>query len=94
VKQMNTEFGTIEDDGLGRTKLFLTMKGPLSDPKVRFDSKSVEQKIVQDVRKEKDNLKTILSKEFGWFKKDSVVKQNDPPKKKREELQIERDDEE
>ena len=26
VKEMNTEFGRIEDDGLGRTKIFLTMK--------------------------------------------------------------------
>jgi hypothetical protein len=92
VKQMNTEFGTIEDDGLGRTKIFLTMQGPVSNPKIQYDSKGVEEKIVQDVKKEKENLKTILNKEFGWFKKDSVVKQQETPKKKKEELQIERED--
>lgn len=93
VKQMNTEFGTIEDDGLGRTKIFLTMTGPAGNPKIKYDSKGVEEKIVQDVQKEKGNLKTILNKEFGWFKKDSVVStKSDPPKKKKEELQIERED--
>jgi len=92
VKQMNTEFGTIEDDGLGRTKLFLSMTGPVSNPKIKYDSKGVEQKIVQEVKVEKQNLKTILNKEFGWFKKDSVVKTQEPPKKKKEELQIEREE--
>jgi AsmA-like C-terminal region len=94
VKQMNTEFGTIEDDGLGRTKMFLTVQGPVSDPKIKYDKKGVEEKIVEDVKKEKENLKTLLNKEFGWFKKDttSKSKEMDPPKKKKEELQIERDE--
>ncbi|MEP7263389.1 MAG: AsmA-like C-terminal region-containing protein [Bacteroidota bacterium] len=93
VKQMNTEFGTVEDDGLGRTKIFLTMVGPAGNPKIKYDSKGVEEKIVQDVQKEKGNLKTILNKEFGWFKKDSVINtKSDPQKKKKEELQIERED--
>ncbi len=93
VKQMNTEFGTIEDDGLGRTKMFLTVQGPVSDPKIKYDNKGVEEKIVDDVKKEKGNLKTILNKEFGWFKKDTTSKSKviDPPKKKKQELQIERD---
>jgi hypothetical protein len=91
---MNTEFGTIEDDGLGRTKMFLTVQGPVSDPKIKYDKKGVEEKIVEDVKKEKENLKTLLNKEFGWFKKDttSKSKEMDPPKKKKEELQIERDE--
>ena len=93
VKQMNTEFGTIEDDGLSRTKLFLTVKGPMSSPKINVDHHRVEEKIVTDINKEKKQFKNILNKEFGWFKKDSSAVKN-TPKKKKEELQIERGDNE
>lgn len=91
VKQLNTEFGIIEDDGLGRTKLFLTMKGPLSNPKISYDRKGSEEKIVNEIKKEKQQLKNILRDEFNWFKKDTAIIK-DPPKKKKEELQIERDE--
>ena len=48
VKQQNTEFGTIEDDGLGRTMIHLSMKGPMADPKFEWDRKSVEKKISEE----------------------------------------------
>ena len=92
VKEMNTEFGTIADDGLGRSKIFLTMKGPMADPKIKFDSEAVEEKIVDDIKKENKNLKGVLNKEFGWFKKDTALVKNAPQKKKKEELQLERGD--
>ena len=92
VKEMNTEFGTIADDGLGRSKIFLTMKGPMADPKIKFDSEAVEEKIVDDIKKENKNLKGVLNKEFGWFKKDTALVKNPPQKKKKEELQLERGD--
>ncbi len=91
VKQQNTEFGTIEDDGLGRSKLFISMKGPVSDPKIAFDRKGTEAKIEADIKNEKSNLKKILNKEFGWFKKDSAATVNPPKQKKKEELQIDPD---
>lgn len=94
VREQNTEFGTIEDDGLGRMRLFLNMKGPVSNPKITYDRKAIEQKIVQDVKKEKQDLKKILNKEFGWFKKDSVIHNNPIQKpKKQEELELELDEE-
>lgn len=94
VRERNTEFGTIEDDGLGRMRLFLSMKGPLSNPKITYDRKAIEQKIVQDVKQEKQDLKKILNKEFGWFKKDTAI-QNTPTQKpkKQEELELELDEE-
>ena len=92
VKEQNTEFGTIEDDGLGRGKLFITMKGKASDPKISFDKRAVEQKITTDIKTEKANLKNVLNKEFGWFKKDSSAKAKPPKTKKAEELQIEREE--
>lgn len=92
VKEQNTEFGTIEDDGLGRSKLFISMKGPAADPKISFDRRKTEEKIETSIKDEKTNLKNILNKEFGWYKKDSAATANPPKQKKREELQIEKED--
>ena len=94
VRDRNTEFGTVEDDGLGRMKLFLTMKGPAGDPKITYDRKGIEQKIATDIKQEKQDLKSILNKEFGWFKKDSTVtKKVDNQPKKQEELELELEEE-
>ena len=85
VKDQNTEFGTIEDDGLGHTKLFLAMRGPVDDPRFSYDKKAVSQKIAQDFKADRQNVKQLLKQEFGIFKKDTMVKQE---KKKKEEMQI------
>ena len=92
VKEQNTEFGTIEDDGLGRSKLFISMKGPATNPKISLDKKGMEEKITTNIKTEKTNLKNILNKEFGWFKKDSAASANPPKQKKKDELEIERED--
>ncbi|CAN5536388.1 AsmA-like C-terminal region-containing protein [soil metagenome] len=92
VKEQHTEFGTIEDDGLGRMKLFLSMKGPIDNPKITYDRKGVEEKITNDIRQEKQNLKNVLKEEFGWFKKDTVKTPPKPLKVKKEELQLESDE--
>ena len=94
IRDRNTEFGTVEDDGLGRMRLFLTMKGPMSDPKITYDRKGIEQKITKDIKQEKQDLKKILNQEFGWFRKDStVIKKADNQQKKQEELQLDTDPE-
>lgn len=92
VKNLNTEFGTIEDDGLGRIRIYLGMKGPVSSPKITYDKKGFEQNLEKDLKQEKQTFKSILNQEFGWGKKDSVSnkKQEIKPAKK-EELQIEYD---
>lgn len=74
AKKENDEFGEIADDGLGRTDLFLTMKGTLDDPKIKYDTKSAIQSVKQDLKIEKQTLKTILKEEFGLFKKDTSLK--------------------
>ncbi len=84
VKSQNSEFGQIEDDGLGRTKLFLTMKGPVDNPKIGYDRKGVIDKIKTDLKTDKQNLKNILKQEFGSHKSDTSAVQ----KKKKEEMQI------
>ncbi len=121
VKDYNTEFGTIEDDGLGRWKLYLTMKGDASNPKFAYDKKieddglgrwklyltmkgdasnpkfaydkkGVQENIANEIKQEKQTLKTVLNKEFGWFKKDTAIVKPAPAQKKKEEIQIEFDE--
>lgn len=87
VRHNNSEFGEIEDDGLGRTQIFLSMKGPVDAPKFSYDRKSAGAKIKTDVAREKQQLKSILKDEFGVFRKDTA-KLREPQKKKKEELQI------
>jgi hypothetical protein len=91
AREKNTEFGTIQDDGLGRPMIFLTMKGHGSDPKFTWDRQAVEKKITDEIKKETKSLKSILKEEFGSKETDIPVKE---PVKKREELQIDYDDEE
>jgi hypothetical protein len=73
AKKENEEFGEIADDGLGRTNIFLSMTGTVDNPVIKYDSKSAIQNVKQDLKVEKQNLKTILKEEFGLFKKDSTL---------------------
>jgi hypothetical protein len=88
VKSSNSEFGEIEDDGLGRTQLYLSMKGTVDNPKISYDRKAVGEKIKQEAKQEKEQLKQLLRDEFGGKKKQEQ-KPAEPPKKKKEELEIE-----
>jgi hypothetical protein len=92
LKDNNTEFGTIEDDGLGRWKLYLTMKGDASNPKFAYDKKGVQENLAKDIKEEKQTMKSVLNKEFGWFKKDSTVVKQNQNQKKKHEIQIEYDE--
>jgi uncharacterized protein involved in outer membrane biogenesis len=86
VKSNTSEFGEIEDDGLGHSKLYLSMKGPVMDPSFAYDRKAVGQKIKNDIAVEKQNLKGILKQEFGLYKNQQSVQA--PKPKKKEEMQI------
>lgn len=70
----STEFGPVEEDGLGRTSIFLKLTGNGEDVKVTADLKATRNNIKQSLNKEKGNLKNILNEEYGWFKGDSSVK--------------------
>ncbi len=73
AKKQNEEFGEIADDGLSRTNIFLLMTGTVDNPNISYDSKGAIQNIKQDLKVEKQTLKTILKEEFGLFKKDSTL---------------------
>lgn len=55
----------IEDDGLGKPRLFLKFSGPISDPVVQYDTRAVKKKITDDLRNEKQVLRETFQQEFG-----------------------------
>jgi hypothetical protein len=81
-KMKSDEFGAIEEDGLGRTSIFLKITGKDDNAKVSYDLKASRGNTKQNLKNEKGNLKNILNKEFGWFKRDTTIKQEPAPKPK------------
>lgn len=81
-KAYSTEFGAVEEDGLGRTSIFLKITGTNEDINVGYDMKAAGGNIKQNLKTEKETMKNILNKEYGWFRKDSTLKQETAPKPK------------
>jgi hypothetical protein len=73
-KNKNTEFGYVTDDGTGRAELFLYMRGNINQYKIGYDTKELKEKWKESLREEKHTIKQILKEEFGWFKKDTTLK--------------------
>lgn len=67
------EFGEVEEDGSGKKKVFLTIKGTLDKPEITYDKKKVKKNMQEEAKKEKNQVKGILKEEFGWFKKDTAA---------------------
>jgi len=87
-KKENNEFGEEESDGNKRYKLYVSMKGPVDDPDIKYlDAKGFIEQKKEEFKAEKQNLKQILHKEFGWFKKDSTLNSDDEknPKDRKKE---------
>ncbi|MCF8331849.1 MAG: hypothetical protein K9H84_05300 [Bacteroidales bacterium] len=81
-KKENVEFGRIEDDGLGRTTIFLKVFGTTDNPKFEYDTKGLKQKLQKDLKNEKIELKQVMHEELGLFRGDTTIKQK--PKTERE----------
>lgn len=70
------QFGEIEDDGTGRTTLFIRMYGDATNPKFSLDKQMIKKKIAEDLKQERQEVKQILKDEFGnWFKKDKEFRE-------------------
>ncbi|HKL09434.1 MAG TPA: AsmA-like C-terminal region-containing protein [Bacteroidales bacterium] len=65
------EYENVEDDGLGRTSLFLLIEGDPEDYKVKYDRKAAREELRQNIQQEKSTLQKIFQEEFGWGGKDS-----------------------
>lgn len=89
------EFGEVEDDGTGKTSLFIAMKGKLDNPTITFDGKGAREKIKNDIQREKQNMKQLLHDEWGMFKRDTTLKKSKDSEttKKKNKVIIDFDDE-
>ena len=72
-KKENEEFGVIEEDGLGQTSLYFKITGDGDQVDVTYDANKWSKKLKKGFKQQGKELKDALRKEFGWFKKDSVV---------------------
>jgi hypothetical protein len=91
-KSKVTEFGVVEDDGLGRTSLLLKITGKGEEAKVVYDMKAAGTEVKKNITKEKQTLKTILNQEYGWYKKDSAVNVTPKKEEKKPKVRIKWDD--
>lgn len=80
LKKQNEEFGYVEDDSLGKTALFLKMTGTTENFKIAYDIDGLKTSWKENIKEEKKTIKTILNKEFGWFKKDSLSNEKEKQK--------------
>ena len=85
-----SEFGVVEDDGLGRTSLLLKIVGKGEAAKVGYDVKAAGTLVKDNFKKEKHSIKTILNEEYGLYKKDSTLKPK--PEEKKPRFKIKWDD--
>lgn len=85
TKAEYTEFGKIEDDGLGMT-IYITMAGTIENPTFSLDADERKNEIKENIQLEKSNMKSMLKTEFGLFQKDSTVKQAQDDNKKEVEF--------
>ena len=83
-KNKDSEFGPIENDPDNRRSAFILMTGTIDNPKIKYDTKGLKEKIKNDIKLEKTNLKQLLKEEWNLFKKDSTLK-----KSKKEETHFE-----
>lgn len=79
ARRQQSEFGRIEDDGLGKTQLFIKMTGTVDNPIISYDLDALKTYWKEEFKEEKKVLKSLLKEEFGLFKKDTTL--NSIPKK-------------
>ncbi|HOY31708.1 MAG TPA: AsmA-like C-terminal region-containing protein [Bacteroidales bacterium] len=77
------DIGQITDDGLHKEKYFFRITGTVDNPVYHtLDKEGYKTNIKTSLTKEKETLKEILNREFGWFKKDSAVNKTNVKKPK------------
>ncbi|HNZ43845.1 MAG TPA: AsmA-like C-terminal region-containing protein [Bacteroidales bacterium] len=90
VKEKNMQaedIGVITDDGLHNERYFFRITGTVDEPVYHtIDKEGYKANIKTNLAKEKESLKEILNREFGWFKKDTVItkEKGQKPKEKYE----------
>ncbi len=83
------QYGDIIDDGLGRTTLFLKVSGHIDNPVFTYDHRGVRQKLVDDLRQERESLLDALRTEFSFLGKSDESQKEEKPKTAKQ-LEMER----
>jgi molybdopterin-binding protein len=92
TKSNNTEFGVVEDDGLGRTSIPLRIESKGDDIKVGYDVKAAGDRVKTSIKSERQSLKTILNQEYGLYKNDTLPERLPAEKKPRFRIQWDESD--
>jgi len=71
--EQDSEFGIIQDDGLGRAYAYLIIEGSPEGTEISYDRRGAVQSVRDQIIEEKQELKKILNEEFGLFKKDPDI---------------------
>jgi hypothetical protein len=89
IKQQNknTEFGEIIDDETG-FRVYMRMYGPLENPKIEWDKSAKFEQTQLNILAAKQEAKSILKAEFGFFKKDSTINSYVPKEAPKEDVKI------
>jgi hypothetical protein len=77
AKKENEEF--LEDEkegGIRRMALFISMKGTVDNPKFSYDKVGLSNKVKQDIKNEKQTVKSLLKEEFGLYKNDTTLEKS------------------
>jgi len=90
-KKLDDELLLTENDPENKRCVFINMKGNIDNPVITYDRKAMKEKIKEDIKNEKQNLKSILKEEFGFFKKDTSVKVNKNENKAEQRFIIDND---
>ena len=79
-RNFENEFGIIEEEKSNETKIFLKVVGNEDDYKFSFNRKRAKKSVVENLKKEKEEIKEIILDEFEILKKDTSasikIKQN------------------
>ena len=68
IDKSSTEYGKVEDDGLGNW-FFLSMNGTTENPSFGYDRLAHKKQRQEDFQEEKQTLKTIIKEDLNPFKK-------------------------
>ncbi len=68
VDKSATEYGQVEDDGLGN-RFFLSMSGSTENPEFSYDRLAHKKQRQEDFQQEKQTLKEIIKEDLNPFKK-------------------------
>ena len=87
-KQLDEELLENENDPELKRCVFIHMTGNIDKPIIKYDKKAMKQKVKQDLKDEKKNLKRLLNEEFGLFKKDTTLHKKENGKKQDQNFKI------